>query len=158
MSRCQDSRRRNDGSSAKHNVHSDSPQTHLEYENSTTNNPTIVALPYVKFSYKKIINTYDKRPRIRDSFGSTDNADCWGSTLRWWSRTNTTGDILLPRIRWSCCKIFDISRDTADGRLIVEWIRPERKIWVWQIIETGVRIGRNRSRISEIATCKTSRR
>jgi hypothetical protein len=39
MGRCQDFRRGNDGSSAKHSSLSVNPQTRLEYENSTTSNP-----------------------------------------------------------------------------------------------------------------------
>ncbi len=102
---------------------------------STINNSSIVAPSYIR---SIIWQTYDKRPRIPFGFGSTDDANVWVFTLRWWIRSNTTGNFLLPGISGSCCSIFDVIWDAA-GRL-VERVRPERKVWLLLVIQTSVRI------------------
>jgi hypothetical protein len=123
--------------------------------NSTTNQFNNYIVPYVRYFHWI---TYEKRPRIRDSFGSTENPDIWEGTLRWWSRSDTTGNFLLPRIRWSCCSIIDIRK--AAGRL-VERIRLDQKVWMLLVREARVRIDcvhyRDWWRICEkIAQCKRS--
>ncbi len=104
----------------------------------------------------KCSKTYDKRPRIRGGFRSTDNPDIWeGRTFRWWSRSDTTGNFLLLRIRWSCCNVFNIRE--AAGRLVEMRIRPERKVGVWLGREANVRIDCvhrwDRCKIAGIANC-----
>ncbi len=154
VSCCKNFSRGYDRSSAK-NPSRVSPQSHLH-----TKIKLIVKIYYLTFWPFYSQKTHDKRPGIRDGFGSTDNADCWGLTLRWWFRSDTTGNILLSRFGRGCGDMI-VTREAA--RQLVERVRPERKVWLLLGIEVHhVGIGcihhRDRCTISEMASCKTSRR
>ncbi len=156
--RCKDSRLGNDWSSAIYETNC-AFQTHLEYMKSTSS-IIVVALNNMLihiFSHQ----TYEERPRIRGGFRSTKyTVRCWCIHSFGWcgNRSNTTGNFLLLRFSGSYRNIFDIRE--AAGRP-VERIRPERKVWLLLVIETGVRINcvhhRDRWSVSEIATCEGAR-